>query len=120
VAFYELFGFEHRQRLEVTDPVEGGAPASIVMMGLPDEGATLELRQEAGSGPQDPGTGYYHFGLVVDDLEDILDRLDSVGIAPTMAPKRVTADTRVCFVRDPDGYKVEMLAPARSRSSHRK
>jgi lactoylglutathione lyase len=46
----------------------------------------------------------------VDDLDETLARLKAQGIEPERAPYRVReGGSRLCFVRDPDSYRVELI-----------
>jgi lactoylglutathione lyase len=80
-------------------------------MGLPGDGARLELtynhdRQE----PYDIGSGYGHIALTVEDLDSTLERLAADGIEPERPPYQVReGGSRLCFVRDPDGYRIELI-----------
>jgi lactoylglutathione lyase len=106
VAFYEALGFEERRRLPIRDE------AVNVFMGLPDDGDRLELTHnfEVPEGGYDVGTGYAHIAVTVDDLDGTLARLAGEGIEPERAPYTVRdGGPRLCFVRDPDGYRVELI-----------
>lgn len=104
--FYETLGFEPRGRLNFET-------AYNVYMGLSGDGDVLELTvnldQEE---PYDLGTGYNHIAIGVDDLEQTLERLAADGIEPEKPPYRPGGRTeghRICFVRDPDGYRIELI-----------
>ena len=57
-----------------------------------------------------PGTGYGHIALKVEDLDATLQDLAKLGIDPEKAPYQVRpGGTRLCFVRDPDSYRVELI-----------
>ena len=46
----------------------------------------------------------------VDDLDDTLGQLKEQGIEPEREPYRVSErGSRICFVRDPDGYRTELI-----------
>jgi lactoylglutathione lyase len=46
----------------------------------------------------------------VDDLDSTLQRLSGEGIEPEKPPYSVReGGSRLCFVRDPDGYRVELI-----------
>jgi lactoylglutathione lyase len=48
--------------------------------------------------------------LAVGDLDETLERLAAIGIEPERPPYSVReGGTRLCFVRDPDGYRIELL-----------
>ena len=105
VTFYEQLGFEELSRLPIRDE------ATNVFMGLPGDGARLELTYNHGrSEPYDLGSGYGHIALAVDDLDGVLERLDGEGIRPERPPYTVReGGSRLCFVRDPDDYRIELI-----------
>src|SRR3982750_1956967 len=77
VGFYEKLGFEELRRLPIRDE------AVNVFMGLPGDGARLELTwNKDRAEPYEIGTGYGHIALTVDDLDATLDRLAADGIQP--------------------------------------
>jgi lactoylglutathione lyase len=106
VSFYEKLGFEERRRMPIGDD------ATNVFMGLPGEDPVLELTYNHGVDSYDLGTGYNHIALAVEDLEGTLEALASVGIEPEKPPYRPGGRTEgpfIAFVRDPDGYRVELI-----------
>lgn len=104
VAFYEALGFEERRRMPIRDE------AINIFMGLPGDGDRLELTHNFGVASYELGTGYGHIALAVGDLEAALERLAAQGIQPERPPYRVReGGSRLCFVRDPDGYRVELI-----------
>jgi lactoylglutathione lyase len=106
VAFYEKLGFEEARRSPIGDE------AINVFMALPGEDPRLELTYNHGVDSYDLGTGYNHIALMVDDLDGTLECLAEVGIEPEKPPYRPggrTSGHRIAFVRDPDGYRVELI-----------
>jgi lactoylglutathione lyase len=107
VSFYEALGFEEKRRVPIRDE------AINVFMGLPDDGdePRLELTYNIGrSEPYDIGTGYGHIAITAPDLDETLQRLGNLGIEPERPPYTVRAGgSRLCFVRDPDGYRIELI-----------
>jgi len=104
VAFYKALGFEEVGRMPIRDE------AINVFMGLPDDGARLELTYNHGVDSYELGTGYNHIALTVDDLDGTLENLSGKGIEPEKPPYRVReGGSRICFVRDPDGYRIELI-----------
>ncbi len=70
----------------------------------------LELTYNFGVDSYDLGTGYGHIALSVEDLDATLARLAEQGIEPEKPPYSVReGGSRLCFVRDPDGYRIEIL-----------
>jgi len=104
VAFYEALGFEKRRELPIRDE------AVNIFMGLPGDGDRLELTHNFGVDSYELGTGYGHIALSVDDLDATLARLAGQGIQPERPPYAVReGGSRLCFVRDPDGYRIELI-----------
>ena len=105
VAFYEKLGFEEARRMDIGDE------AVNVFMALPGEDeARLELTYNHGVDSYELGTGYNHIALTVDDLDGTLEQLGGQGIEPEKPPYRVReGGSRICFVRDPDGYRIELI-----------
>ncbi|GAC1326474.1 MAG: VOC family protein [Thermoleophilaceae bacterium] len=105
VDFYTALGFEEMGRVPIRDE------AINVFMGLPGDGARLELTWNRDQRePYEIGTGYGHIAVAVDGLDDTLGRLAAAGIEPERAPYSIRdGGSRLCFVRDPDGYRIELI-----------
>jgi lactoylglutathione lyase len=110
VAFYEALGFNEVGRLPIRQE------AINVFMGLPDDGPEprLELTYNVGRDePYDVGSGYGHIAITTAELDGTLERLAAQGIEPEGAPYTVReGGPRLCFVRDPDGYRIELIERA--------
>jgi lactoylglutathione lyase len=104
VAFYEALGFEELSRKPIRDE------AINVFMGLPGDGPRLELTYNHGVSEYELGTGYNHIAITVNDMDEALANLSEQGIEPEKPPYTVSAGgSLLCFVRDPDGYRVELI-----------
>ena len=104
VAFYQALGFEKRRELPIRDE------AINIFMGLPGDGDRLELTYNFDVDTYEVGTGYGHVAVAVDDLDATLARLADQGIDPERSPYTVReGGARLTFVRDPDGYRVELI-----------
>jgi lactoylglutathione lyase len=104
VAFYNALGFEESGRFQLPDG------ATNVFMGLPDDGARLELTYNPGVERYDLGSGYGHIAVTAGDLDGTLQKLAGQGIEPERPPYTVReGGNRLCFVRDPDGYRIELI-----------
>jgi len=105
VDFYRRLGFEELGRMSIRDE------ATNVFMGLPGDGARLELTYNHGQDePYDLGTGYNHIAVALEDLDGALAGLAEQGIEPEKPPYTVSeGGSRLCFVRDPDGYRIEII-----------
>src|SRR5258705_12383066 len=106
VSFYEKLGFGEVARMPIRDE------AINVFMALPGEDPRLELTYNHGVDSYELGTGYNHIALTVDDLSATLEALAAEGIKPEKPPYRPGGRTEghlICFVRDPDGYRGELI-----------
>jgi len=105
VAFYEALGLEKRRELPIRDE------AVNYFLGVPGQDSPeLELTHNLGVDSYELGTGYGHVALTVEDLDGTLARLAEQGIEPEREPYTVReGGSRLCFVRDPDGYRIELI-----------
>jgi len=107
-AFYEALGFDHRRDLPIVR--DGQLEATNYFFGLPGQAEELELTFNHDGRTYDQGTAYGHIALGVDDLDGTLARLAAQGIEPERPPYTVRdGGSRLCFVRDPDGYRIELI-----------
>lgn len=107
VMFYKALGFDEIRRTPIRDE------ATNVFMNLPEDGPEPRLELTFNHGhtePYDIGTGYGHIAITTTELDDTLARLAEQGIAPERPPYTIRdGGNRLCFVRDPDGYRIEIL-----------
>jgi lactoylglutathione lyase len=106
VAFYEQLGFAETRRMPIGDE------AINVFLALEDGDPILELTYNHGVDGYDLGAGYNHIALAVVGLDDTLAALAEQGIEPEKPPYRPggrTTGSRIAFVRDPDGYRIELV-----------
>jgi lactoylglutathione lyase len=106
VEFYKALGFEEVGRIPIRDE------AVNVFMNMPGDGdmPRLELTYNFGVDSYELGSGYGHIALSVEDIDANLERLAKVGIEPEKPPYTVReGGSRLCFVRDPDGYRIELV-----------
>jgi lactoylglutathione lyase len=104
VAFYSALGFEERARMPIREE------AINVFMGLPGDGDRLELTYNFGVDSYEIGTGYGHIAITVDDMDGALAALAEQGIEPERPKYQVReGGSFIAFVRDPDGYRVELI-----------
>jgi lactoylglutathione lyase len=106
VGFYEALGYERRGKLQFET-------AFNVYLGLPGDPDTLELTVNSGrEEPYDLGDGYNHIAITVDDLDATLAGLARQGVEPEKPPFHPGGRPevgRICFVQDPDGYRIELI-----------
>ena len=105
VAFYEALGLEKRREMPIREE------AMNYFLGVPGQDSPeLELTYNFGVDSYELGTGYGHIALTVEDLDGTLDRLAEQGIDPEREPYQVReGGSRLCFVQDPDGYRIELI-----------
>lgn len=105
IAFYEALGLEKRRELPIRDE------AVNYFLGVPGKDVPeLELTYNFGVDSYELGTGYGHVALTVEDLAATLERLAGQGIEPERPPYQVReGGSRICFVRDPDDYRIELI-----------
>jgi lactoylglutathione lyase len=107
-AFYEALGMEFRRDLPIVR--DGELEATNYFFGFPGDEAELELTFNHDGRTYEPGTAYGHVAIGVDDLDATLARLAEQGIEPERPPYTVReGGSRLCFVRDPDQYRVEII-----------
>jgi lactoylglutathione lyase len=110
-AFYEALGFEFRREMDI---VRGGeTEATNYFFCVPSQEEELELTFNHDGRSYELGTAYGHIAVGVDDLDETLAQLAEQGIEPEREPYRVReGGSRLCFVQDPDSYRIELIERA--------
>jgi lactoylglutathione lyase len=109
--FYEALGLESRGEFPIVR--NGVLEATNYFFGVPGQAEELELTFNHDGRTYDNGTGYGHIAIGVDDLTATLERLATQGIEPEREPYRVReGGSLLCFVRDPDDYRIELIESA--------
>jgi lactoylglutathione lyase len=107
-AFYEALGLEFRREMDIVR--NGEKEATNYFLGVPGQEEELELTYNHDGRKYEIGTGYGHVAYSVDDMEETLATLKGQGIEPEREPYRVSeGGSLICFVRDPDGYRIELI-----------
>jgi lactoylglutathione lyase len=111
-SFYEALGFRFSRDMDIVR--DGELEATNYFFSLGDDDDVLELTFNHDGRTYELGTGYGHIAIGVDDLDATLARLAGQGIEPERPPYTVRAGgSRICFVRDPDGYRIELIERGR-------
>lgn len=87
---------------------------TLAFVGYADESeqAVLELTYNWGDNEYDLGTAYGHVAFAVDDIHAFCDKLAVSGADVYRKPGPVKGGkTVIAFVRDPDGYAIELIQP---------
>ena len=107
-AFYEALGFEFRREFPIVR--DGELEATNYFFSLGGNENVLELTFNHDGRTYELGDAYGHIAIAADDLDESLSRLNEQGIEPEREPYRVReGGSRLCFVRDPDGYRIELI-----------
>ena len=106
--FYEALGFRFSNEMDIVR--DGQLEATNYFFSLGSDENVLELTYNHDGRTYEMGTGYGHIAVGVDDLDAALARLKEQGIEPERPPYQVReGGSRLCFVRDPDSYRVELI-----------
>jgi lactoylglutathione lyase len=106
--FYEALGMEFRRESPIVR--NGELEATLYFLGFPGQEEELELTFNHDGSTYDLGTAYGHVAIGVDDLDATLASLAEQGIEPEKPPYQVReGGSWLCFVRDPDGYRLEII-----------
>ena len=107
-AFYEALGFRFERDMDIVR--DGELEATNYFYGIGDHQSVLELTFNHDGRTYDLGTGYGHIAVSVDDLAASLADLKEQGIEAEREPYRVReGGSLICFVQDPDGYRIELI-----------
>jgi lactoylglutathione lyase len=107
-VFYEALGFEFSSEFDIVR--DGEREATNYFFSLGEQGNVLELTFNHDGRSYELGTAYGHIAVGVDDLDGTLARLSEQGIEPERSPYAVReGGSRLCFVQDPDGYRIELI-----------
>jgi lactoylglutathione lyase len=106
--FYEALGFTFSRDMDIVRNGEREATNYFYSMG--DHENVLELTFNHDGRTYDLGDAYGHIAVGVDDLAQTLAELKGQGIEAEREPYRVReGGSLICFVRDPDQYRVELI-----------
>ncbi|MEL7083262.1 MAG: lactoylglutathione lyase [Cyanobacteria bacterium P01_A01_bin.3] len=98
------------QLLRKKDYPGGKFTLAFVGYGPESEGAVIELTHNWDTESYDIGDGYGHIALGVDDIYGTCDAIKARGGEVTREPGPMKHGTTViAFVKDPDGYKIELI-----------
>ena len=107
-AFYEALGFTFSRDMDIVR--NGEVEATNYFFSMGDNENVLELTFNHDGRTYEMGDAYGHIAVGVDDLDGTLTRLKEQGIEAEREPYRVReGGSRLCFVRDPDGYRIELI-----------
>ena len=107
-SFYEALGFTFSREMDIVR--DGETEATNYFFSMGDQQSVLELTYNHDGRAYDLGSGYGHIAIGVEDLNGTLERLEQQGIEPERPPYQVSeGGSWLCFVQDPDGYRIELI-----------
>jgi lactoylglutathione lyase len=108
LRFYtEVLGMRLLRRNDYPD---GKFTLAFVGYGAESDTAVLELTYNWGVDKYEPGTGYGHVAVAVDDARKACEDVRKRGGKVTRdAGPMKHGTTVIAFVEDPDGYKIELI-----------
>jgi lactoylglutathione lyase len=107
-AFYEALGFRFTRDMDIVR--DGELEATNYFFSIGELENVLELTYNHDGRTYELGTAYGHIAVGVDDLDGTLAALKGHGIEPERPPYQVRqGGNRICFVRDPDDYRIELI-----------
>jgi len=89
-----------------------GGRFTLAFVGYGDEAdtAVIELTWNWDTTSYDPGNAFGHIAIAVDDIYTVCDRIRADGGVISREPGPMKhGDTVIAFVRDPDGYAIELI-----------
>ncbi len=106
------------QLLRRKDYPSGRFTLAFVGYGLESESAVLELTHNWDQDHYDLGEGYGHIALGVDNIYATCKAIaDSGGLIIRQPGPMKHGNTIIAFVKDPDGYKIELIEMASRNKS---
>lgn len=85
---------------------------AFIGYGAESDETVLELTYNWGTHDYDLGTAYGHIALEVDDIYSFCNSVEKQGAEVFRKPGPVKGgSTIIAFIRDPDGYAIELIQP---------
>ena len=108
IDFYTKgFGMHEMRRRDVPD---GKYTLVFVGYGTEEDSTAIELTYNYGVEKYEPGTAFGHLAIGVPDVAAACEIVTAQGGVVTRAPGPVKFGTTIiAFVRDPDGYLIELI-----------
>lgn len=110
LKFYtELLGMTLIKKLDFP---EGEFTLAFVGYGPEEENTVIELTYNYDGGPYEIGTAYGHIALETSDIYATAETLRAGGAEITREPGPMKhGKTHIAFLKDPDGYMIELVQP---------
>ncbi|MEW6636015.1 MAG: VOC family protein [Actinomycetota bacterium] len=104
--------YTNKLGLELARKVPIGEDATNAFLSVPgDPEPRLELTLNHGrEEPYELGEGYSHIAFVVDDIDALAEKLERAGgVEFESKPHPISTGSKIFFVKDPDGYRIEFI-----------
>jgi len=85
---------------------------TLAFVGYGDESdtAVVELTHNWDTESYEPGTGFGHIAIAVDDIYQVCDQIRASGSIISREPGPMKhGSTVIAFAKDPDGYAIELI-----------
>ncbi|MDX2457873.1 MAG: lactoylglutathione lyase [Gammaproteobacteria bacterium] len=108
IKFYtDVLGMQMLRRKDYPD---GEFTLAFVGYGDEADNTVIELTHNWDTDSYDPGSGFGHIAIEVDDVYTAVDEVRARGGKVIRAAGPMNAGTTIiAFVEDPDGYQIELL-----------
>ena len=110
ISFYtEILGMKLLRKKDYPD---GKFTLAFVGYGDEKNNSVIELTHNWDTDSYDPGSGFGHLAIEVDDVYEAAEKIRAQGGKIIREPGPMNAGTTIiAFAEDPDGYEIELLAP---------
>lgn len=95
--------------LEVMERKVSPRGSHLAFLKVPNSEGLIELCSFPPSGPVTVQEDLVHLAFQVENLDDTIAALNSMGIPITDGPTRTSSGSRFIFINAPDGYEVELI-----------
>jgi lactoylglutathione lyase len=95
--------------LEVLERKVSPRGSHLAFLKIPNSEELIELCSFPPSGPVTVQEDLVHLAFQVENLDDTIAALNSMGIPITDGPTRTSSGSRFIFINAPDGYEVELI-----------
>ena len=95
--------------LEVLERKVSPRGSHLAFLKVPNSEELIELCSFPPSGPVTVQEDLVHLAFQVENLDDTIAALNSMGIPITDGPTRTSSGSRFIFINAPDGYEVELI-----------
>lgn len=104
IDFYtKVMGFEFLEEIEILGrkfTFVGNEDTRIEIEGANPEDERMDVNR---------GYGLYHLALIVDEIDNMAERLKKNGVKFILEPIQLREDRKIAFIEDPDGVRIQLI-----------